>query len=285
MASDIFTRIRSLYNTFTRAEKKVADYVLADPRSVLYVSITDLADACGVGDTSVFRFCRDLKLKGYQDFKMAIARCVAADDESDRRPVDGVHSDQDLTSETIVAVFNASLGALKESCDLIDPHLIQQAALWMKNAGKIQFFGVGASMITAMDGYARFLRIIPNVGFTQDVHLQTMLASLLDEKDLAILISYSGSTKDVVNIARLAKERGARTICITRFVKSPLTNYSDLTLLCGANEGPYQGGSISVKIAQLFLLDVLYSEFYRLTYEQSRNNKATTSRSVSDKLY
>lgn len=283
MNGDIFTQIRSHYNAFTKAEKKVADYILADPRPVLYMSITDLADACGVGDTSVFRFCRDLKLKGYQDFKMAIAQSVSADEEPSQST--GAVAGEDSLAERIRKVLNINMGALKESYDLINEPLISEAAHWMIDAERIFFFGVGSSMITAMDGYNKFLRITPNVSFTLDSHLQSMAASLMGNKDLAILISYSGSTKDIVDIARIAKERGAKVICITRFVKSPLTGYSDLTLLCGANEGPYQGGSLSAKIAQLFLLDVLHMEYYRLTFDQSKVNQTLTASSVSNKLF
>ena len=73
-------------------------------------------------------------------------------------------------------------------------------------------------------------------------------------------------------------------VSITRFEKSPLTSYSDLTLLCGANEGPLQGGSLSAKISQLYLLDILYVEYFKKTSEQSIINKETTAAAVSEKL-
>ncbi len=283
MSADIFTHIRAHYNSFTKAEKKVADYVLNDPKPVLYMSITDLADACGVGDTSVFRFCRDLDLKGYQEFKMAIAQSVSADEEQPRGA--GASGLENSLPDMIQTVYNLSIGALKETSALVTEQQIQTAVKWMMEADRVLFFGVGASMITAMDGYNKFMRIMPKVCMTIDSHLQSMAASLMGEKDLAILFSYSGSTKDTVDIARLAKKRGARVISITRFAKSPLTSHADLTLLCGANEGPYQSGSLSSKIAQLFLLDILYMEYYRQTHDESKHNRALTTDSVSDKLF
>lgn len=283
MSSDIFTQIRAHYNSFTKAEKKVADFVLQDPKPVLYMSITDLADACGVGDTSVFRFCRDLDLKGYQEFKMAIAQSVSADEEQPR--VSGAVEQADSLADMIQKVYNLSVGALKETSALITEQQIQKAVKWMIDAERIMFFGVGASMITAMDGYNKFMRITPKGCMTIDSHLQSMAAALMGEKDLAILFSYSGSTKDTVDIAKLARKRGAKVISITRFVKSPLTSHADLTLLCGANEGPYQSGSLSSKIAQLFLLDILYMEYYRQTHDQSKLNRALTTDSVSSKLF
>ena len=78
-----------------------------------------------------------------------------------------------------------------------------------------------------------------------------------------MLFSYSGATSDTIHVAELAKEAGAAVICVTRFVKSPPTSYSDVTLLSGANEGPFQSGSTSAEISQMFLIDLLYTEYYR----------------------
>ncbi len=283
MKGDILARIRSQYNTFTKAEKKVADFILADPRRMLYLSITDLADACGVGDTSVFRFCRDLLLKGYQEFKMAVAQCMAADDEAPP-PVDP-DADNDSLLNIVHRMLGTNVAALKETAGFIQEPQVGQAVDWMLAASRIYFFGVGASMITALSGCNRFMRITPKVSITIDAHLQAMAATLMEPQDLAVVISYSGSTRDSVELARIAAGRGARVICITRFIKSPLTGHAHLTLLCGANEGPYQGGSLSAMLAQMFLLDVLYMAYYRRTRDLSKANRALTTDSISSKLY
>ena len=89
----------------------------------------------------------------------------------------------------------------------------------------------------------------------------------------------------MIDIASSVKNTGAKSICITRFMKSPLTSYSDLTLLCGANEGPLQGGSLSAKISQLYLLDVVYMEYFKRTFKTSKQNKEITSQAVTVKLY
>ena len=73
MQEDYLTKIRSAYNQFTRAEKRVADFILENPKKVLFMSISDLAEACDVGDTSVFRFCKTMNMKGYQEFKMTLS--------------------------------------------------------------------------------------------------------------------------------------------------------------------------------------------------------------------
>lgn len=283
-SNDLFSKIHSNYNIFTRAEKKVADFILINSQDVLYMSITDLADACNVGDTSVFRFCRTLQFHGYQEFKMTLAQNVNSEDAGVPQ-LSGEINMTDSTEEMAKKVLLTNVTALNETYDMLKENDISLAVNYMLNAKKIVFFGVGASLITAMEARNKFMRIIPNVECIFDTHLQTMTAALMTQDDLAVTISYSGSTKDTVDIAKLCRNIGVKVISITRFGKSPLTSYSDLTLLSGANEGPLQGGSLSAKISQLYLLDVLYVEYFRKRFETSKINKKKTSSSVINKLY
>ncbi len=114
--------------------------------------------------------------------------------------------------------------------------------------------------------------------------MQAMVASMMGPEDAAVVFSYSGATKDTIHVAETAKKAGATVICLTRFVKSPLTSYSDITLLSGANEGPLQGGSTSAEISQLFLVDLLYTEYYRRYFDECSNNNKKTSGSVIEKM-
>src|SRR5690606_6288137 len=159
-----------------------------------------------------------------------------------------------------------------------------QAIDYLIGADRLLFFGVGSTLITAMEAKVKFMRITNKAECTFDSHLQMMSAALISERDVSVIMSCSGSTTDNIEVAKNAKERGATVISITRFVKSPLTSYSDITLLCGANEGPLQGGSLSAKISQLYLLDVLYTEYFKRAKEQSIANKENTAAAVSEKL-
>ena len=114
--------------------------------------------------------------------------------------------------------------------------------------------------------------------------MQAMMASTMKKGEMAVIFSYSGATKDTIHAARLAKEAGAVIVCVTRFTKSPLTAYADYTLLCGANESPLQAGSSSAEISQLFLIDLLYTEYYRRYYDSCCINNEKTSASVMEKL-
>jgi DNA-binding MurR/RpiR family transcriptional regulator len=279
---DILSLIRSSYNSFTNTEKKVADYILENIKDVIYMSITDLADACNVGESSVFRFCKTMNLKGYQEFKIALAHSLSLDEGA---PVlSSEITKQDTIGDLSSKILTTNVNALTETFNLINENEISNAIDAMISAKRVHFFGVGASLMTAMEAKNKFMRITNKTECSLDSHLQIMTAALLTEEDVAVLISYSGSTKDTIDVAKLAKENGAKIISITRFAKSPLTSYSDITLLCGSNEGPLQGGSLSAKISQLYLLDILYAEYFRRTQKESTLNKESTAKSVIEKM-
>ena len=284
MTTDLFTLMKTRYPSFTKAEKKVADLVLSEPKKVMYMSIIDLACTCGVGDTTVFRFCKDLNLKGYQDFRIALAQSVT-NDENETSTVDADISLEDSVDHLTTKILQSNIAALNETCELTDAGRVEQAVDWMIKARRILFFGVGTSLLTAMDAKNLFMRILPKVEVAMDSHMQAMSAALMGPEDVAIVISYSGSTKDTYHAAELAQKAGAGIIAITRFEKSPLTRLADLVLLCGANEGPLQGGALSSKMAQLYVLNILYFEMFRRTMKESKRNQEITADAVSDKLY
>lgn len=282
--SDIFTSIRTKYNTFTKSEKRLADYILSNRDEIVMKSITELAQESQVAESSVSRFCKRLNLKGYQEFKIAVAQSTYGEDRDSTHELGLEILLDDSLEDMASKVRNTNIGALDETNALLDYRGIERAVDAMIAAQRVRFFGVGSSLMTAMEGQNKFLRIMNKAEVSFDSHLQVMAASMMNEQEVAIVISYSGQTKDSIEVAKIAKETGALVVAITRFSKSPLTAYSDITLLCGANEGPLQGGSLSAKISQLYLLDIMYFEYFKKTYEVSKRNKEITSRSVLDKL-
>lgn len=274
--TNIVLQIQSTYNQLTRAERKVADYVLQNKNKVLYMSITDLADACKVGDTSVYRFCRTLGLDGYQQFKMKLSISLSEH---------GLPEEEKKEESVASRIMESHMNAIRESYLLLDQAKLGRLVEMIEESERVFFFGIGDSLLTAEEARNKFLRITSKVYCLTDPHMQSMAASMATEKDLIIIISYSGSTKDNIHVARIAKSAGAKMASITHYKKSPLTAYSDVTLLCGAEEAPLEGGSMSAKMGQLYLIDLLYQEYYAKNYEKSRTNNEITSSAVVEKLY
>lgn len=271
---NILVEIQLAENQFTKAEKKIADYVLSNKERVPFMSITELADACGVAEASVNRFCRALKVRGYQEFKMLLSIAQAAP----REPV----QDNDSLLEQILQYH---IAAIRETADLLDPETVKRTADMMSTAERIVFVGVGNSMITAQEAYGMFLHITPKVEYIIDPHMQSMMASMAGPGDMLVFISYSGATKDNVHVAQLAKERGARICVITRYPKSELTKFADTVLICGSEEGPLEGGSMGGKMSQLHIIDVLFQYYYQKNPEESAKNNRLTAGANVEKFY
>lgn len=279
---NLILQIQSSYNQFTKAEKKVADYCLAHRDEIPYLSITELADACEVGDTSVYRFCRTLKLEGYQEFKMKFSLSQNVADHSEEA-VSEFETSTTAFDAFAKKIMNSHKNAIEETYHLLNPSTFERVLDLLESAERIYFFGVGDSLLVAEEARNRFLRITTKVNCITDPHMQAVAASLSTEKDLIFLISYSGSTKDNIQIAKLAKERGAKVVCISHFQKSPLTAYCDAVLLCGSKEGPLNRGSMSAKSAQLYLIDLLYQSMYERNPEESFKNNELATASVVDR--
>lgn len=279
---DFIAQVHSNYNRFTKAERKVGDFILEHPQEVLFMSITDLADACQVGETTVFRFCKTMRLQGYQEFKIKLSLSIK---ETPEMPMEFVQNQADDELLSTQKILEASYNVLRETNALLDRQKLLEILEKMKKAKKIVFFGVGSSGLVAMLAANKFLRLTNKVCCFTDSHMQAITASLLEPGDMAIVISYSGSTKDSIITAKLAKEAGAYVTVLTRFIKSPLINHSDAAILCGAKEGPLQGSSTTAIISQLFILELLYSEYYRQTYDESYRNNKKSAESIIDKMY
>lgn len=275
---NLILRIQLGYNQFTKAEKKIADYVLQNAQDVPYMSITELADASGVAEATIHRFCRSIHIKGYQEFKMQLSLAVQEGQRDQEKSQDeGDGNGEDLFRK----ILDYHISAIRETNALLDRETVEKTVDMMSAAKRILFAGVGNSMTTAEEAQGRFLHITPKVEYIVDTHMQSMVASMLTPEDMIIFISYSGSTSDNVRVARIAREHGAKITVITRYPKSALTKYADTVLICGSKEGPLEGGSMGAKMSQLHIVDVLFQMYYRKNLDESRkNNKLTAAANV-----
>ena len=276
--------IQLLYNQLTKTEKKIADYVSKNANQVLFMSITELADACKVADASVYRFCRTIGVKGYQEFKMKLSLSMAsADDGTEKENKNPETSDS--ARKMLDDILESHISVLKETHLLLKWDEIERVVGMMEKAKNVYFFGIGDSLLTALEARNKFLRITKKVHCVDDPHMQAMIASMMTQDDLVFLISYSGATKDIVYISDILSGVGAKVVAITRFLKSPLTSHVDAVLLCGSNEGPLEGGSLGAKLSQLYIVDILFKEYYRRNLGISMENNQKTSKAVVEKLY
>lgn len=280
--TNLLISIRSCYDQLTKLEKKVADYVLQNPQAVVKMTINELSNSCGVGDTTVFRFCRSMKVGGYQDFKLALALSSNLNDMLDSKGTFNLAQSQDLheLAQQVSAVF---VDAVSETFSSLDYEAISRTVAAIMNARSVHLFGFGNSGVSALMMQNRFMRILPNIFYTSDVHMQLTSAALLPEDSVAIIFCNSGITKDSIRIAQMSHEAGATTIFITKFMQTPAAPYTDILLCSGATEGPIQGGSISGVASQMYIVMLLYSELFRRMEIRAKDNKIKAAQAIAEK--
>lgn len=273
--------IKTYYPSFTRTEKRIADFILNKPKDVIYMSVTELAEKCKVGEGTVVRFARKVGLSGYQELKLTLSRDLVS-------PIENVLEDvstEDSLESIINKVTTRNLKAISDTSKLIDVNALKSAIEAVTNTRRLELYGVGASGFTALAAKYKFLRIGIFCNALTDPHLQAMSAATLTSKDVAIGISHSGATKDTIESLRIAKKAGAKTICITNFARSPITKVSDIILITASPEAPLTSGAIRSTIAQLHVLDLLFTGVAMNLGEKAISYVEKTAQAVLDKLY
>jgi len=281
MVDSLILKLRNYYPSLTKTEKKIADVVFDKGEEIIYNSITEFAEQCGVSETSIVRLCRKLGLSGYQEFKLILAKDVVMPEENLHETV----STDDSLAAISRKIAEQNIQAINNTMRVISMEELKKAIEAIINARNIEIYGVGASGYTALDAMYKFKRIGLQVNAFMDPHIQSMSASLLKKNDVVLAISFSGSTRDTVNTVEIAKKSGATVICITNHGKSPIAKLADVVLLSSVRETPLQSGALSSKIAHLHIIDLLYTGVTIRMKEKSIENINKTAAAVLDKLY
>ncbi|MGQ4879701.1 MurR/RpiR family transcriptional regulator [Billgrantia sp. LNSP4103-1] len=252
MAHDLLQRIRQRLDELNRSERKVADVILADPARATGLSIASLAQAASVSEPTVNRFCRSFDAKGYPDFKIKLAQSLAGGTPYVSQSVEPGDSAADYTRK----IFGATIAALDEASRTIDPTRIERVVDYLIQAKQIHFFGLGASGAVAQDAQHKFFRFNLPVTSYVDVLMQRMIASACHTGDVVVVISWTGRTRELVDIAQLARESGAVVLGITA-PGSPLTAECTETLEVPTPEDTDVYMPMTSRMIQLALIDVL----------------------------
>jgi len=278
----ILTEVSKVYYQLTSAEKKVADYVSAETSKVPYQSISELASACGVADATVSRFCRRLGCNGFSAFKLAVAS-TAMNIRSADGPLSGEVTQTDSIPVMCRKISTSIAEAVAQTQELVDPKTIRRVADILLKANKVLCMGQGGSMIMAEEAAHMFTTTFGNFFAIRDNHIQAINAAQLNRDDVVLYFSYSGATRDLLDILPIVQKRKATSILITRFPNSPGAALADVILQCGSNENPLQLGSAEARVAQIYLLDVLLSEMCRRDVKACEKRREDIAAALSAK--
>lgn len=258
-ASGLIVHISGLLPSLSPAEQRVGRLVVANPADAARRTITDLATAAETSEATVIRFCRSVGLEGYPQLRIRLAAEAARRVEPpDARVVGGdIPPGADLAQIIATIAFNDAR-AVEETAEQLDPAVCERVVDAISGAGRVDIYGAGASGFVASDFQQKLHRIGRMAYYWPDLHTALTSAALLGKGDVAVGISHSGTTSDVIEVLEQARARGATTVALTNFPRSPVTEVSDFVLTTAARETTYRSGATASRLAQLTVVDCLF---------------------------
>ena len=277
---DTLSLIRSSLESLRNSEKKVAKCVLGDPGSVVTASITELAEKAGTSEPTVIRFCRRLGLGGYMELRLNLAR----DLPSAQVLFENV-SDADSLAGIAGKIINAHREALGNTLNRLDLDDLEACVAALQAARRIEFYGLGGSAVVARDAHHKFFRLGIPCAVYDDPHMQVMSAALLGSEDVVVVISHTGSTKDIIDSAKVARKAGAKVIGILGSKNAPLSKACDITLSVFSREAALRLAPMTSRLTQLAVVDVLFVTVAMRDFGATKERLDKVKRSLVAKRY
>ncbi|MER5433156.1 MurR/RpiR family transcriptional regulator [Streptomyces sp. NPDC002588] len=263
-------KVRTLAPSMTRSMQRVAEAVAHDPAGCAALTVTGLAERTGTSEATVVRTARLLGYPGYRGLRLALAG-LAAQQQSGRAPA--LTTDiavDDSLADVVAKLAHDERQTLADTAAGLDTAALDAAVTAAAAARRVDVYGVGASGLVAQDLVQKLLRIGLTAHAHSDTHLAVTNAVQLRAGDVAVAITHSGSTGDVIEPLRVAFERGATTVAITGRPASAVTQYADHVLTTSsARESELRPAAMSSRTGQLLVVDCLFVGVAQRTYERA----------------
>ena len=276
-----FVRLQGAYSALRAAEQRVADFILKHPDELIYLTVTELAERTNTSESTVVRLCQKIGYKGYQEFKIVLARDLVG-------PTTEIYAAIEPGDDLATIknkVFQANAQALRDTLEVLDDVQLQLAVDTIAGARRLEIYGVGGSSPLALDAYHKFVKLGVAAVALSDGDLMAMSSSLLGPDDVALGISHTGASRDVTDALARARTHGATTIGITHRQSSPITKVSDIVLVTAAQQTAFRSDASSSRIAQLTIIDVLYVGVAHVNHDRSLSMIERTREATAAKRY
>jgi RpiR family transcriptional regulator, carbohydrate utilization regulator len=276
-----FVRIRGTYGSLRTAEQRVADFILSHPEELIHLTVTELAEQTQTSESTVVRLCQKIGYKGYQEFKIMLARDLVGPTETIYEQI----APGDALPTLKAKVFQANAQALADTIAVLADAELARAVEAIARCRKLEIYGIGGSAPLALDAYHKFMKLGVCAVWLDDSDLMAMSSALLERDDVALGISHTGASRDVCDAMENAKAAGATTICITHRATSPITKAADIKLYTAAKETAFGSDAMSSRIAQLSIIDTLYAGVALTDYERALTRIQKTREASASKRY
>lgn len=264
----VLIRIKQYSPQASGAERGALEYIMHHPDEISQMSIKELSSRSYSSPSTIVRMCRKLGFEGYRDLQKSLLYEIAVRKESHSKNESQVERSGGLL-QTIEKVTYRNIASLEDSLKILEESAVETAVDLVDRSSTVLLFGMGASQLVAQDACLKFMRIAKPCVCSADAHSQLVLARGARPTDVAIIISYSGYTDEMIRCAAELRARGTPIIAITRFDNSPLAQLSTCCLYVVATEELFRSGAMSSRISQLNVIDILYTAYFERDYEKN----------------
>lgn len=270
-----YLRIKEYTNSYTATEKRIAEYILE--HDILQDSAQALGEKTKTSAAAIIRFSKKIGFKGFSDLKMNLAQST----HEEKQEVDLIFNAQDDMSTLVEKGCRLNMNTVLKTYQLINIETLENAIHLLNNASTIYLFGVGGSAVIANDIEQKLIRIGKKVIYNPDLHVQMTFTQSMDENDAALIISYSGMTTGLVDIARVLNEKHIPFISITQINQNPISKLSTISLKVPCEEKALRIGAVSSRISSFVITDMLYFGLFKMNFEQHKQNLIDSKENVS----
>lgn len=266
--------IRDRYENFSKAYKKISDYILSNPQDLIKSTALDISKRCGVSSASIVRFAKYIGFDGLDELKISIASKNYNEDKNYINPI--ISSDdsiQELCDKLMVLIKSSNEDFFYQ----LDKNLLKKSFDIIRKSKSIYILGIGASSLPAYDLFHKLKRVNFNAFFYEDAHLNVEAFNYIGDKDVVIAFSYSGRTKEIIYPVKIAISKRTPVIAITRKKKNPLSSMANISITVPNNEELTRIGAITSKYSSLIISDLLYLGCIQKDFDNIKKSLIETS--------
>lgn len=277
---NILEYIKQNYEDFTDSEKLIADYLLSNNESIINLSAKEIGEITNTSAATLIRFSKKLGFESLNEMKLKLSMSL----RDIKEKADFEYINKKLETTDIIYGIKKSIDkVMDKTVNLIQEEDLEKAIDLLSKAKNIYIYSVGVSGLVGQDFYYKLSRINKRCIAHVDTHLQITSSILMEPEDVAVAISYSGTTKEVIKCVENANKNNIPVISITKAsISNKLEDLSDITLKVPYVEKSLREGAMSSRISQLAIIDMLFIGMAKENIEEIENKLVVTREAVKD---
>lgn len=265
----VLIRLRDFRN-LPEAENEIRKFILKHPKEILDMTIYEVAEKTYTSPATVVRLCKRIEVKGFNKLKIELSSEVKSFDNLHLELLDTTSiQKEDDTSTIIDKITNIAIESIEETRLLLDQKNLQKAVSWISQSIIMDFYGVGASNIVAMDALYKFMRVGKTCACYSLYDRQYVQAVNSNANHIGLIFSYSGETKEMIEIAGILQKNGTNVIAVTSSSSNTLNRLADINLTVSTRETVFRSGAMASRTSSLYIVDLLYAIYCSTDYDHA----------------